>query len=291
MELAADTIGIDVHVHYTTGKRREQSGAGIGAASGAMKSGAAQVTAESMTAYYREHSLRAVIFDVDASRRTGMEISNDEIADVVDAAPDVFLGFCSVDPFGGRRSILELTRAAQDLGLRGVKFQPITQEFEPNDRRVYPLYEACAGLGLVATFHTGTTAIDQGKPGGGGLKLKYGRPIPYLDDVAADFPDLTVIAAHPGWPWENELLAVARHKDNVYIDLSGWAPKYFPESVLQQANTLLQDKCMFGSDYPMLLPGRWLDEFAALPIRDAVRPKILWQNAARVLGLHSGTAA
>jgi hypothetical protein len=103
--------------------------------------------------------------------------------------------------------------------------------------------------------------------------------------VAADFPTLTIIGAHPGWPWHDELLAVARHKGNVYIDLSGWAPKYFPASVVQYANTLLQDRVLFGTDFPMLTPDRWLKEFEELPFKPEVRPKILLENARRLLKL------
>lgn len=283
MQLTDDVVAIDVHVHYHTG-------AGIDGSSNLLAAQARRPdgSPESIVDYYRDRNLRAVIFDVDTSARTGRFISNEEVAKVVASAPEVFLAFCSVDPLGGRRSVKEVERCVREFGMRGVKFQSIAQEFEPNDRRVYPIYEACQDLGIVVTFHTGTTAVEQGEPGGGGLKLKYARPIPYIDDVAADFPELKIIGAHPGWPWENELLAVARHKANVYIDLSGWAPKYFPESVVHYANTLLQDKCLFGSDYPFISPERWLREFADLPIRDTVRPKILRENAARLLGLAGG---
>src|SRR5690606_25289726 len=113
-----------------------------------------------------------------------------------------------------------------------------------------------------------------GSPGGSGIKLKYCRPIPYLDDVAADFPELKIIAAHPAWPWQPEMLAVARHKSNVYIDLSGWAPKYFPPDLIQYANTLLKDRVLFGSDFPLITPERWIKEFQDLPFKDEVRPMI-----------------
>jgi predicted TIM-barrel fold metal-dependent hydrolase len=122
-------------------------------------------------------------------------------------------------------------------------------------------------------------------PGGDGIKLRYTQPL-LLDDVAADFPNLTIIGAHPSWPWQDEMLAVARHKSNVFIDLSGWAPKYFPPALVQQASTLLQDKCLFGTDFPLIPTERWLTEFAALPIKDEARPKIMRRNAARILGLN-----
>ena len=122
-----------------------------------------------------------------------------------------------------------------------------------------------------------------GTPGGGGAKLKYCRPIPYLDDVAADFPDLTMILAHPSFPWQDESLAMAVHKSNVYIDLSGWSPKYFPANVKHYARTLLQDKCLFGSDFPVLTPERWMDDFKQLGFSSEVEEKICWRNALKVL--------
>ena len=131
------------------------------------------------------------------------------------------------------------------------------------------------------------SGIGAGRPGGDGIRLKYCRPL-LLDDVAVDFPELTISGAHPSWPWQEDMLAIARHKANVYIDLSGWSPKYFPPSLVQQANSLLQDKCLFGSDYPVISTERWLKDFADLPIKEAVRPKILYANAARVLGLDGG---
>ena len=124
-----------------------------------------------------------------------------------------------------------------------------------------------------------------GTPGGMGYKLKYTRPIPYLDDLAADFPELKIIGAHPSWPWQEESLAIARHKTNFYIDLSGWAPKYFPPTLVQYANTVLQDRVLFGSDWPVVTPERWLAEFEALPFKDEVRQKILLGNARKLLGL------
>jgi hypothetical protein len=121
--------------------------------------------------------------------------------------------------------------------------------------------------------------------GGAGLKLKYGAPIPGIDDVAADFPELTIIMAHPAWPWVDEQIAVLLHKPNVYVDFSGWSPGYIPDALIREANTRLQDKVMFGSDFPFITPERWLSDFDQLDIREEVRPKILLENARRVLGL------
>ena len=121
----------------------------------------------------------------------------------------------------------------------------------------YPLYEVIAEAGLPALFHTGQPASAPACPGGGGIRLKYSNPM-HVDDVAVDFPDMPIILAHPSLPWQDEALVGRLHKPQVYIDLSGWSPKYFPPQLVQYANTLLQDKMLFGSDFPLITPDRWL---------------------------------
>lgn len=271
---------IDIHVHWRTGERR----AGALNLADAEKLFKADLRVTDPVQYYAEREMMAVAFDVDTETATGERMSNDEVAELVRRAEGRFIGFASVDPWKGRAAIRELERCC-DLGLRGLKVQPITQAFAPNDRQFYPLWDACQSLGLPILVHTGTTGIGAGAPGGRGLRLGYGRPVPALDDMAADFPDLTIVAAHFAWPWHLELLAVARHKGNVYIDLSGWAPRYIPAEVLQHANSVIPEKFLFGSDYPLLSPDRWLQEFAALELKDHVRSKILYENACRILKL------
>lgn len=269
---------IDMHVHVATGEsalRREREVP-------LNKEGYSDHP-DAMAEMYQELNMMAVIFDVDSETQGGPKIDNREVAEWVKKYPKTFIGFGSVDPWKGRLAIEEVQRCA-DMGLKGMKFHPALQAFCPADPRFFPLWEACARLDMAVLIHTGTTAAHAGKPGGGGLSLKYCRPI-YVDEVAAKFPELRIIMAHPAWPWHDEQLAIAVHKANVYIDLSGWAPKYFPPSVVHYANTLLQDKVFFGSDFPFLTPHRWLREFADLPFKDSVRPKILLHNAARFLGL------
>jgi len=188
-----------------------------------------------------------------------------------------------VDPHKGKLGVRE-AREWIERGVRGFKFHPNTQAFWPHDRAHYPLYEVIAEAGLIALFHSGTTGIGAGMPGGGGVRLKYSNPM-CVDDVAADFPELRIILAHPSFPWQDEALAIAVHKPNVYIDLSGWSPKYFPENLIRYTNTQLRHKMLFGSDYPLITPDRWLADFAKLPIRDEVRPLVLKENAATLLGL------
>lgn len=242
-------------------------------------------TADEMAQKYRDLDIFGVLSPINSeSARGETAISNEYIAELVARYPEQFIGFGSVDPWRGKMAVKEVTRI-KELGLRGVKLMPITQEFYMNETRFYPIYEKCVELGLVLLVHSGTTAAGAGQPGGGGLKLKYAQPIPYMDDVAADFPDLSMILAHPAFPWQEQQIAMMMHKPNVYMDLSGWSPKYFSPLLIQYANTLLQDRVLFGSDYPGFSIDRWLTDFAAVPFRDEVRPKILLENARRLLGL------
>ncbi len=226
-----------------------------------------------------------LMFTVDAEHATGHpRIANEEVAESCAAHGDVLIPFGSVDPWKGRAGAREARRLVETHGIRGFKFHPSLQGFAPNDPMAYPLYEAIEELGVPALFHTGQTGIGAGLPGGGGIRLRYSNPM-LVDDVAVDFPELRIILAHPSFPWQDEALAVATHKPYVYIDLSGWSPKYFPPSLVRYANSLLRDKVLFGSDYPVITPDRWLADFAKLDIKPEVRPKILKENAVALLGL------
>jgi hypothetical protein len=244
------------------------------------------VSPQEMYEKYLALDIFAVIFSVDSETTSGVPyVGNDYVAGVVRQYPDRFLGFASVDPWQGAKAVLELERSVKELGMRGLKLHPNSQAFFPNDRRFYPLWETCAALAIPVLFHSGQTGVGAGTPGGGGYKLKYSQPIPYIDDIAADFPDLTIVMAHPGVPWQEEQLSVAVHKGNVFIDLSGWSPKYFRPMLVQYAKSILQDKVLFGSDYPALQPERWLKDFETLDIKDDIRQKILLENARRLLRL------
>jgi predicted TIM-barrel fold metal-dependent hydrolase len=228
----------------------------------------------------------AVVFTVDDEAGMGRRrLGNDAVLEAARANPDVMIPFGSVDPHKGKLGVRE-ARELIDAGVRGFKFHPNTQAFWPNDPEHFPLYEVIAEAGLIALFHSGTTGIGAGMPGGGGVRLKYSNPMA-VDDVAAEFPSMDIILAHPSFPWQDEALAIAVHKPNVYIDLSGWSPKYFPEILIQYTNTRLKDKMLFGSDYPLLSPDRWLSDFEKLPIKDEVRPLVLKENAARLLRLRA----
>jgi predicted TIM-barrel fold metal-dependent hydrolase len=283
-----DLVAVDVHTHA------EVAGDGHTSLSPALLDASADYfaahghrapTIEEMAAYYRERSMAAVVFTVDAEHATGHpRIANEEVADRCAAHPDVLIPFASVDPWKGAAGVREARRLVTEHGVRGFKFHPCLQGFAPDDRLAYPLYAAIEELGVPALFHTGQTGIGAGVPGGGGIRLRYANPM-LVDDVAVDFPELRIILAHPSFPWQDEALAVATHKPHVHIDLSGWSPKYFPPQLVRYANSLLQDKVLFGSDYPVLTPDRWLADFAKLDIKPEVRPKILRDNAIRLLGL------
>ena len=236
-------------------------------------------------AYYRERNIGCVIFPVDAERETGFRrYSNEDVARIAAENSDIMIPFASIDPAKGKAGAREARRLVREFGVRGFKFHPTMQGFYPNERWAYPLYEAIQDEGAITLFHTGQTGVGAGMHGGMGMRLKYSNPI-HLDDVAVDFPDLKIIMAHPSFPWQEEALSVATHKPNVYIDMSGWSPKYFPKVLVQYANTILKKKMLFGSDWPAITPDRWLNDFEKIEIRDEVRPLILKENARKLLAL------
>jgi hypothetical protein len=277
-------VAIDVHTHAEVGRTGED---GLkpewrDAAKKYFGEGG-RPTVEDVAAYYRERNMAAVVFTVDAVTQTGRAaVRSEEIAEVAAANSDVLIPFGSVDPH--RPDALDEVRRLVALGVRGFKFHPNIQAFFPNDEAFYPLYAAIEEAGLPALFHTGHSGIGSGLPGGGGIRLKYSDPM-LVDDVAVDFPELKIVLAHPSFPWQDEAISVALHKAQVYIDLSGWSPKYFPPQLVRYANTQLRDRVLFGSDYPMITPDRWLADFEQADFKDEVRPLILKQNAARLLGL------
>jgi uncharacterized protein len=281
-----EIVAIDVHTHAEVSRRTGEDGLKPEWRAAAAKYFGEDTlpTPDDVADYYRERKMMAVIFSVDAETVTGRKaVRNEEIAEVAAANPDVLIPFASVDPHKPD-AVDEAKRLIRDYDVRGFKFHPNIQAFFPDDRNVYPLYEAIAEAGLPALFHTGHSGIGTGLPGGGGVRLKYSNPM-HLDDVAADFPELTIVMAHPSFPWQDEAISIALHKQQVYIDLSGWSPKYFSPNLISYANTLLRDRVLFGSDFPLITPDRWLEDFAKADFKDEVRPLILKENAIKMLGL------
>ena len=278
-------VAIDVHTHAEVG-RGGQDGLRPEWREAAIEyfGEDAKPTVDDVAAYYRERKMAAVVFSVDAETVTGRpSVPNEEIADAAAANDDVLIPFASVDPHRPNAAE-EVRRLVDDHNVRGFKFHPNIQEFFPNDRTFYPIYEAIEEAGVPALFHTGHSGIGTGLPGGGGIRLKYSNPM-HVDDVAVDFPKLKIVLAHPSFPWQDEAISVALHKKQVYIDLSGWSPKYFPPQLVRYANTQLRDRVLFGSDYPMITPDRWLADFEQAEFKDEVRPLILKENAIRLLEL------
>lgn len=277
---------IDIHVHPKSeewikamGPRAEQMAAYF-------KRENKPVSFAELADQYRERQMMAVLLNSDDESTSGLPpVPNDVLAEAVRRHSDVFVGFGGVDPWKGKAAVQEIERCATELGLRGLKFNPGRQAFFPNDPRFYPLWEAASKHNLIVLFHTGMMGGGAGTPGGMGYKLKYTQPIPYLDDIAADFPEMKIIGAHPSWPWQDESLAIARHKSNFYIDLSGWAPQYFSPLLVQYVGTILQNKALFGTDWPVISVERWLKEFEELPIPPEARQKIMLDNAKKLLGI------
>ena len=276
----AQLKAIDVHVHI------EHDGPESAADSAAKRyfgEGAAARGRDALAEYYRSRNIGCVVFPVD-ERLTGRPpVSNDSVAEFAAANSDIAIAFASIDPTRGPEAVREARRLVASGGIMGLKLHPPLQQFFPNDPIAYPLYEVFAEARLPILFHTGHSGIGTNMPGGGGIRLKYGNPM-YIDDVAVDFPDLPIIMAHPSFPWQDEAISICLHKPTVYIDLSGWSPKYFSPTLLQYANTLLKTKVLFGSDYPLITPDRWLADFEKIAIRDEVRPLILKENAIRLFG-------
>jgi predicted TIM-barrel fold metal-dependent hydrolase len=274
-------VAIDTHVHIEpdpTGNAAEEAARKYFGNTGV------SYGRKELAEYYRSRKIGCVVFSVD-ERLTGRpQVSNDDVAAFAAENSDIAMAFASVDPMRGAEAVKEARRLIASGGIRGFKLHPPLQQFHANDKAAYPFYEVVAEAKLPVIFHTGHSGIGTGMPGGGGVRLKYGNPMD-IDDVAVDFPDMPIIMAHPSFPWQDEAISVCLHKPQVYIDLSGWSPKYFSPILIQYANTLLKKKMLFGSDYPLITPDRWMTDFAAIAIRDEVRPLILKENAAKLFAL------
>jgi len=274
-------VAIDTHVHIEpdpTGNAAEEAARKYFGNTGV------SYGRKELAEYYRSRNIGCVVFSVD-ERLTGRpQVPNDEVAAFAAENSDIVMAFASVDPMRGADAVKEARRLIATGGIRGFKLHPPLQQFHANDKAAYPFYEVVAAAKLPVIFHTGHSGIGTGMPGGGGVRLKYGHPMD-IDDVAVDFPDMPIIMAHPSFPWQDEAISVCLHKPQVYIDLSGWSPKYFSPILIQYANTLLKKKMLFGSDYPLITPDRWMADFASIAIRDEVRPLILKENAARLFSL------
>jgi uncharacterized protein len=271
---------IDVHVHL----EMEMASEADAAARKYFGDSGASRDPSALADYYRSRRMAFVVFTVEEQLTGRPHLSNEQILEFAAAHADIAIPFISIDPARGADGVREARALVATGQVRGLKLHPPVQQFFANDRIAYPLYEVFAEARLPVLFHTGHSGIGSGVPGGAGIRLKYGNPM-YIDDVAVDFPEMPIIMAHPSFPWQDEAISVCLHKPTVYIDLSGWSPKYFPATLVQYANSLLKHKVLFGSDYPWLTPDRWMADFETAGFKQDVRPLILKDNAARLFGL------
>jgi len=276
----ANLVAIDTHVHIES--EVENNAADEAAKKYFGDTGVPRGRKE-LAEYYRTRKIGCVVFSVD-ERLTGRpQVSNDIVLDFAEENNDVVMAFASVDPTRGAEAVSEAKRLIA-RGVRGFKLHCPLMQFHANDKIAYPFYEVLNDAQKPVIFHTGHSGIGTGMRAGGGVRLKYGHPMD-IDDVAVDFPDMPIIMAHPSFPWQDEAISVCLHKRQVYIDLSGWSPKYFSPVLIQYANTLLKKKMLFGSDFPLITPDRWLADFEKISIKDEVRPLILKDNAIQLFRL------
>jgi predicted TIM-barrel fold metal-dependent hydrolase len=240
---------------------------------------------DAVVADFQQAGIDAVLVALDLETAVGAPpCDNDYVARMRDAHPSTIVqAWGTVDPFK-QDAIAQATRAVRDLHVLGFHFHPIMGRYSVDDRNLYPLWETIDGLGVPIMVDVGTTGMGAGMPGGSGTVLRHAHPMS-IDQLAADFPSLTIVAAHPGWPWTDEMIAVALHKGNVYWELSGWAPKYFPEALVRDSKGRLREKVMFGSDYPSIPYERLFREWGELGYSDEQLELIFHGNAERVLGL------
>jgi len=233
--------------------------------------------------YDRVGAEHVVIKARDVETTFGLKIRNEDVAEFCREHGPRFIGFAGVDPHKGMDAVRELEFGVRELGLRGLNIQCFECKLPINDKKLYPLYSKCVELDIPVNIHTSINFSTR-------TAMSYGHPS-NLDEVMVDFPELRVIAAPPGFPWVHELISVAWRHPNVYIGLVAVRPKYLNvansgyEPLLQYGNTVLQDKIIFGSAWPMQSVEQAMADIAELPLKDKVRDKWLRQNAARLLGL------
>ena len=282
-----DLIAIDIHAHAEVSCWNPFDAYGEEydrAADKYFRSSNRPTIAETIT-HYREKTIGLIMFTVYAESNLGRKrIPHEEIAAAAKENSDMMMAFASIDPHKGKMGALEAEPLIKEHGVKGFKFHPTVQGFHPNNKMAWPLYEVINADKLPAIFHTGHSGIGSGMYCGGELGLEYSNPM-HLDDVAVNFGDMQIVMGHPSFPWRDEVLSVATHKPNVWIDLSGWSPKYFPKQHVHYANTLLKDRVLFGSEYPLITPERWVKDFEQAGFKPEVMPGILEGNAVCLLGL------
>src|SRR5262249_54803270 len=234
-----------------------------------------------LAAYERVGAVHVVIKAKDVETTFGIKASNAAVADFCASHGSRLIGWAGVDPNKGMMAVRELEHAVKELGLRGLNLQCFEHRLAINDKRMYPLYAKCIELDIPVNLHVSTNFSTD-------CLMEHGRPL-LLDEVMVHFPELRVVASPPGWPWVHELIGVAWRHRNVYIGVSAVRPKYLDvpnsgyEALLQYGNTVLQDRMLFGTSFPMQPVDRAVAECMALPLKESVREKWMYLNAARLL--------
>jgi len=244
---------------------------------------------EEMINVFRGVDVKVMLVPPTADKRGIGEIRelNNYVGELKRLYPDTVLGgWVILNPdIGIVKGLRELERCIKDLGAVGLWVSALRHGIPANDKTFYPLYDLCQEAGVPVRITVGFTALGAGQPGGGGVKLKTENPIPNIDDVAADFPQLTIIGAHCPWPFHNEMIAVMLHKANVYCELHGWSPKYFPPEIKGEIRTRLRHKFMFGSDYPFFSYERLFQDWEGEGYSPEVLENIYYKNAQKVFNL------
>ncbi len=276
---------IDLHCYPNTQPWIDCQGPYVAALASYWKRDWSAKDEEAVAAEFRDNGIEACLVALDLTTTVATPpCSNDYVAGMRDRHDSIIQAWGAVEPALGRAAIDEARHAVRDLGMMGFHFHPIMQHFSVDDPRCYPLWEEIAGLGVPVMIDVGMTGMGAGMPGGMGARTRHAHPSA-IDALAADFPGLTIIMAHPGYPWIDETTVVALHKGNVYWEMSGWGPKYLPPAIIRDMRGRLQDKMMFGSDYPSIPYPRLLKEWTELGFTDAFLDKFFHGNAERVLGL------
>ena len=274
---------VDVHVHPST------RGVDVHAC-GYFKRPLDEIpTAEDdFAALFARHDVKALLIGWHPSTVTeGPRNSNDHVIGLASRHPDAFAGVLAALDTGAHdldQVAADAQRLVRDPAVKGFKFHPPDQGFYPQDRKYYPVWEVLEASGKPAMFHMGFTVLGANTDGGSGIGLDYGRPI-HLDILARDFPKMKIVAAHPGWPWQEELIGVLTHKKNVHADMSGYLAEQLPEIFQKAMRGRLQDKILFGTDFPYVDLEKALASFEKLGLKDTTRDKILLANALNLFAL------
>ena len=246
-------------------------------------------TAEEFAELYLRHDVKALLIGWHPSTvREGVRNSNDHVIELVSKYPKAFAGVLAsldtraVDLLGVARYAEVLVRNPKIVGF---KFHPPDQGFYPCDKKLYNIWEVLQAGGKPVMFHIGFTVLGANTDGGSGIGLDYGRPI-HLDTLAKDFPRMKIVAAHPGWPWVEETIGVVTHKKNIYVDTSGYLAEHWPELFQKAIGSRLQDKALFGTDFPYVDLAKALASFDKMNFKDAVKEKLLLGNAGNLFGLN-----